>query len=170
LSNTPGVITRSYTFVAAAAALAIVLGYFKLYRLPQGGSITLETVPILFIALWKGPRTGIQAGIVAGLLKLILDPFIIHPVQILLDYPIPFACLGCAAFSSALPRLGIVLGNTLRFACHLISGVVFFSSYAPDGSSVWYYSAMYNASYILPEALIALFIVPPILRRISSTM
>jgi thiamine transporter ThiT len=35
--------TRAITAVAAATALALVLGYLKLYRLPQGGSITLET-------------------------------------------------------------------------------------------------------------------------------
>jgi thiamine transporter len=153
--------------VAAAAALAIVLGYFKLYRLPQGGSITLETVPILFITLWKGARTGFLAGLLTGLLKLILDPFIIHPVQILLDYPIPFACLGLAAYPGSFPRLGIVLGNAARFSCHLFSGVVFFSAYAPDGTNVWYYSTLYNASYVVPETLIGLFLVPAIVRRIS---
>ena len=167
MSSHPTLIVRCFTFVAAASALAIVLGYFKLYRLPQGGSITLETVPILFITLWMGVRTGIFAGLLTGLLKLILDPFIIHPIQILLDYPIPFACLALSAYPDSLPRLGIILGNAARFTCHLVSGVIFFSSYAPEGSNVWYYSAIYNGSYIVPETIIGLFLVPPIMRRIS---
>ena len=153
--------------MAAAAALATVLGYLKLYRLPQGGSITLETVPILFLAQWKGMRPGIAAGLITGLLKLILDPFIIHPVQILLDYPIPFACLGLAAMPLRFPRMGILFANLLRLLCHFVSGAVFFASYAPQGVSVWKYSALYNASYVVPEAIIALLLVPPIYNRIA---
>jgi len=154
--------------VAAAAALATVLGFLKLYRLPQGGSITLEAVPILFLARWKGMRPGIVAGLLAGFLKLILDPFIIHPVQILLDYPIPFACLGLAAVPHRFPRVGILLANLSRFLCHFASGALFFASYAPEGVSVWKYSALYNFSYVGPEAIIALFLVPPICNRITG--
>ncbi|MDA0746610.1 MAG: energy-coupled thiamine transporter ThiT, partial [bacterium] len=110
---------RNLTALAAAAALAIFLGYLKLYRMPQGGSITLEAVPILFVALWRGPRTGILAGLFTGVLKLMLDPFIVHPVQVLLDYPLPFFCLGLVAYLPRFPRLGILLASTARWASHV---------------------------------------------------
>ncbi len=165
-SSHPGV--RGLTAVAATAALALILGYIKLYRLPQGGSITLEAVPILFLALWQGIRPGILAGLLTGILKLLFGPFIVHPVQLLLDYPLPFALLGLSAATPRAPRTGVLLGSLARWFSHFTSGIVFFGSYAPEGVSVWRYSALYNLSYIGPEALIALLLVPPLLRRIPD--
>ena len=158
--------TRAITAVAAATALALVLGYLKLYRLPQGGSITLEAVPVLLLALWHGPRLGFLCGCLTGVLKLVLDPFVVHPVQILLDYPLPFALLGLAGFSQGHPRLGILLASLGRWLSHVLSGAVFFATYAPQGVSVWHYSVLYNLSYAGPEAAIALLLVPTLLRRV----
>jgi len=156
---------RDLTASSAAAALAVVLGYMKIYRLPQGGSITLETVPILFVALWLGVRPGALAGALTGVLKLLLDPYIIHPIQILLDYPLPFALLAFSALFPHFPRTGILVGNGARWLSHFVSGVVFFGSFAPEGVAVWRYSAVYNLSYIGPEAVIGLLLVPVLIRR-----
>ena len=133
---------RDLTTAAMAAAMAVLLGYLKIYRLPQGGSITLETVPILFVALLRGARLGIFAGLITGCLKLLLGPFIVHPVQLLLDYPLPFALLGLSAILPRFPRIGILLGNSVRFLSHFVSGIVFFGSFVPEGMSIWRYSAL----------------------------
>ena len=159
---------RDLTTAAMAAAMAVLLGYLKIYRLPQGGSITLETVPIIFVALLRSARLGLFAGFITGGLKLLFGPFIVHPVQLLLDYPFPFALLGFSAVLPRTPRIGVLLGNLARWFSHFTSGVVFFGSYAPEGISVWRYSALYNLSYIGPEAFIALLLVPLLLRRISD--
>jgi thiamine transporter len=37
---------------------------------------------------------------------------------------------------------------------HVISGVVFFADYAPEGTPVLLYSLLYNGSYLLPEAVL----------------
>ncbi len=161
--------TRAITAVAAATALALVLGYLKLYRLPQGGSITLETVPVLLLALWRGPRLGVLCGCLTGVLKLVLDPFVVHPVQIFLDYPLPFALLGLAGLTRGHPRLGILLGSLGRWLSHVLSGAVFFAHYAPEGLSVWHYSVLYNLSYAGPEAAIAILLVPALLGRIIGS-
>jgi thiamine transporter len=142
-----------------AAALALVLGYLKLYQLPQGGSITLAAVPILYLSFWRGPRAAMLAGLLCGLLSLI-GGYIIHPVQLLLDYPLPFALLGVAGAFDRVPRLGILIAQALRCSCHIASGVIFFASYAPEGVTVWHYAALYNLSFILPEALISMIAVP----------
>lgn len=168
-SNTPTTNhTRAITAVAAATALALVLGYLKLYRLPQGGSITLETVPVLLLALWRGPRLGVLCGCLTGVLKLVLDPFVVHPVQILLDYPLPFALLGVAGIVQGHPRLGIILGSLGRWLSHVLAGAIFFAHYAPEGVSVWHYSVLYNLSYAGPEAAIAILLVPTLLRRVLT--
>ena len=163
---------RDLTAVGTGAALAIVLGIIckalPLPRLPYGGSITLESIPILFVALWRGWRPGVQTGVLCGLLQLLLDAHIYHPAQVLLDYPIAFGLLGLSAVVGyAIP--GILLGSVLRFTAHFASGIIFFGAYAPEGTSVWAYSAAYNATYIVPDAIIASVLVPLLLRRTGKT-
>ena len=46
------------------------------------------------------------------------------------------------------------MGTVLRCAAHVISGVVFFAEYAPEGTPVLLYSLLYNGSYLLPEAVL----------------
>ncbi|HDS74692.1 MAG TPA: hypothetical protein ENN56_04035 [Firmicutes bacterium] len=61
--------------------------------------------------------------------------------------------------------LGVLIGGALVFAAHFFAGVIFFAQYAPAGSSVWVYSAIYNASYVTPQIVLSLIILPPLLRR-----
>ena len=52
---------------------------------------------------------------------------------------------------------------------HFTSGVVFFATYAPEGTPVWIYSALYNAFYLIPEIILSALILPILLRRTAST-
>lgn len=151
---------RVYTLteIGVAVALSVILGMIRIYRMPQGGSVSLEMLPIFYVALRSGGSVGILAGLVLGLAKLLLGPYIVHPLQLLLDYPLAFAFLGLAGFFRRYPVIGIILGGFGRFAMHVLSGVVFFASYAPEGANVWLYSATYNASYMVPELVIAVVI------------
>ena len=157
---------RDLTASGVAAALALVLGYLKLYQLPQGGSITLAAVPILYLSFWRGPRAAMLAGLLCGLLSLI-GGYIIHPVQLLLDYPLPFALLEAAGAFTRTPRLGILVAQALRCSCHIASGIIFFASYAPEGVAVWHYAALYNLSFVLPETLICVIAVPLLRARLA---
>ncbi len=159
---------RNLTTVAMAAALAVVLGLIGKalpLQLPQGGSITLETVPIFFVAFWGGWRLGVFTGLIDGILQLFLGAFIVHPIQVLLDYPLPFALIGLSGLLPKYPRIGILFGSLMCWGSHVISGVVFFSQYAPEGTPVWLYSALYNASFVGPAALINIILIPLLLRR-----
>ncbi|MGE5584784.1 MAG: energy-coupled thiamine transporter ThiT [Bacillota bacterium] len=146
------------TEVGVAVALAAVLSIIRVFRMPQGGSISLEMVPIFYVALRRGAGTGILAGLVLGMVKLVLEPYVVHPLQFLMDYPLAFAALGLAGFFSRVPLAGVLVGGAGRFLLHVLSGVVFFSSYAPEGSSVWVYSLTYNATYMVPEVVIAMVV------------
>lgn len=152
--------------VGVAAALSAVLSLIRLYRLPQGGSITLETIPVLYVALHRGVRIGMLTGLILGGVKLLLGATIVHPIQLILDYPLAFALLGCAGFVCALPAVGVLVGQVARGLSHFLSGVVFFGSFAPKGMNVWAYSAAYNLSYVLPEAILAMIVVPILLRKV----
>jgi len=61
-----------------------------------------------------------------------------------------------------------VAGGLARFVMHFLSGVVFFGQYAPAGTSAALYSFIYNITYIGPEIILALFVAPLILRRLSK--
>ena len=148
--------TRVLTEVVAAVALSGVLHLITLYQLPEGGRITAAAmVPVLFVAIRRGPRIGILAGIAFGLVVLIEEPYIYHPLQVLLDYPLAYGALGLAGFFRKLPLAGVITGIAGRFVCHFTSGLVFFATYAPPGLSPILYSAIYNVSYLIPELVVS---------------
>lgn len=159
---------RRLAETGVALALAFVLHKYVFYQLPNGGRITAGSmVPIFYIALrWGGPW-GIATGIVNGLLVYVSEPFFVHPVQWLLDYPIAFGALGLAGFLPKVPGVAIILGGAGRFLSHYLSGVVFFASYAPKGQSPWLYSALYNGSYMLPEVIISVVLTYLVLRSLQ---
>lgn len=152
---TPQLIAR----IGIVLALATILKMLRIYHFPQGGSITFGSmVPILLLAFIYGPEVGCLTGFLYGVITLIMDPFILHPVQVIFDYPLPFMVLGIAGFFKNKRELGAALAIFFRFVCHFISGVVFFGSYAPDGMSPLLYSLSVNGPLIGLEGLICLVI------------
>ncbi|MBU7016120.1 MAG: energy-coupled thiamine transporter ThiT [Theionarchaea archaeon] len=61
--------------------------------------------------------------------------------------------------------LGVIVGIAGRFLCHFISGVIFFSEYAPEGMNPWIYSALYNGSYILGELIISVILIYLLIKK-----
>ena len=163
--------TRVLTEAALAIALAFVLGLIKIFQMPFGGSISLEMIPLILLALRQGPMVGVVAGSAYGLLNLAVQPVVVHPVQVLFDYPLAFGALGLAGFFRPTVR-GAVIGATVavlaRLVCHFVSGVVFFASYAPEGWNPYVYSGAYNAAYLVPSLVIALVVVVVLLRALEG--
>ena len=133
----------------------IPLFYLKIFRMPQGGSITLEMAPLLFFAYRHGFKWGAGAGAMSGLLQMLFGGYIAHPVQAILDYPLAFACMGAAGLFRRQPVLGAMAAGGLRLFCHVLSGVIFFGSYAPEGENPWIYSTVYNAGYMIPALILS---------------
>ena len=147
--------TRMLVNVALMLAMAVILHQLRLYRMPQGGSITCGSMlPLLLISYCYGPWVGCLGGFIYGFFNIIQDPYLLHPIQVLFDYPLPYMGLGLAALWPAHRYASTLLAFTVRFACHIISGVVFFASYAPAGTSPLIYSLIFNASYLVPECVI----------------
>jgi thiamine transporter len=155
---------------AILVAVAQILGYIKLFPMwPNGGSITLAAFPIALYAVRWGVGRGLLAGFVFGVLQLLMDEAYAWGWQsMLLDYLVAFTPLGLAGLFKGkkwgiFP--GIVLGNLGRFVVHYISGVTIYRIYEPteipgigtfDGAEL--YSLVYNGSYMLPCALLALVV------------
>ncbi|WP_196001080.1 energy-coupled thiamine transporter ThiT [Clostridium sp. 1001271B_151109_B4] len=143
--------------IGLAIALAFILDMIKIYSLPNGGgSISLGSmIPIIIISFVYGPSIGLFTGFLFGLFKLILDPYILNPIQVLFDYPLPFMAVGVAGFFKN-KYLGASVSMLLRFISHFISGVVFFGSYAPEGISPIIYSLSVNGLAVGGELIICL--------------
>ena len=87
--------TKKLVFSAAAIALATVISVvIKLPSLPNGGSVTLfSMLCICLVGYWYGLKTGLTAAVAYGILQFITGPYVVHPAQVLLDYPLAFAAL-----------------------------------------------------------------------------
>jgi thiamine transporter len=144
--------------VALAVALAAVLNFLQI-RLPiniAGGSVNLCMLPIAIVALRRGAVAGAVAGALFGCVDLILEPYVLVPIQVILDYPAPYLLFGLGvglfsplyrkaaekdehrvtgrfiARSTALIILAVAVGGILRYIPHVLSGVFFFAEYAAD--------------------------------------
>jgi len=157
-------------------ALAEVLSLLKVFEMPQGGSVTpASMLPIILFALCFGPSWGLGVAFLYSILQAFIGGYILAPAQVLLDYTFAFTLLGTAGFFAAkkssriaetniLRRLHLIpywkillstlLAIILRLFCSFLSGIIFYASYAPEGQAVWIYSLVYNASFLIPEAII----------------
>lgn len=164
---------KQLAFSALAMTLAVVTSLYTVVEFPFGGSITLfRMFFICFIGFLYGTRAGIITGVAYGLLDFILGPYVIHPVQLLLDYPIAFGLLGLAGLLRQ-SKYGMIKGYLLgvlgRYLCHVITGVIFFSEYAGEQNPILY-SLGYNASYIVPEAIatVLVLLIPAVRSGLSE--
>ena len=159
--------TKSIAFAGIAIALSFALSYIRLFKLPQGGSVTFASLlPIMLFAYVYGPKKGILVGFFYGLLQAIQDPYIIHPAQFLLDYPIAFAFVGlagCLKDVDLLPKypqvkfvLAALIASIGRFAAHVLSGVFAFGAYAKDAGveNLFAYSTAYNSFVFIDIAIV----------------
>jgi len=167
---------RRMAETAIALALVAVLHRVKFGGLwPQGGSITAGSmIPIFLIALRWGPLWGVVTGMLASGIVAWVEPFFVHPVQIVLDYPVAFGVLGLAGLFPRQPVVGVVIAGALRFISHFLSGIVFFTSSARDaGLAPWVFSLFYNGGYMLPEIIISAILSMLLIRslqRLSPAM
>ena len=160
--------TRSIVYGAISIALSFALSYAKLFKLPQGGSVTFASLlPLMIYCCMFGTRRGLIVCAIYGVLQALQDPFIIHPMQFLLDYPLAFGLIGVSGIfmekgvfkdkKVVAFLLGGVLAVVLRYACHVCSGVFAFADYADldKYDTAIAYSMAYN-SFAFVDMLIAL--------------
>ncbi|MBR0576429.1 energy-coupled thiamine transporter ThiT [Proteiniclasticum sp. BAD-10] len=148
--------------IAISVAICAVLNSLPLFHMPQGGSVTLaSTLPIILMAYAHGPEVGMLTGFLFGVVNLFMGPYIVHPLQTLLDYPLPFMLVGTAGYFKN-RFVGSIAGQLLRLIMHVLSGVIFFAAYAPEGQQeglgLWIYSLGYNGSFVAMELVILLAI------------
>lgn len=162
---------------ALMVAFAIVLDHIiPMPSWPQGGSISVAAVPIIFYAYRRGLFMGGMAALVWSITQLLIGPFYVPPANtmmaivlcVLLDYILGFTVIGTAPFFAGIFKkrrlfgygAGAAIVCFIRFLFSYLSGATLFGSYADEGVSPWLYSFLYNGGYMLPNmVLTALLIV-----------
>ncbi len=161
------IIALAYVIELLCVWLNAVTGVGAL--LPFGGTITISMLPIAYYSFRHGIGWGLGVGFVYSLLQMLLG-FYVPPANVwwavvlcvLLDYVIAFSVIGAADLFAKLfgkRRLigygvGAVAVCLVRFVCSFLSGVILWGSYAPENMNVWVYSLVYNASYMIPNAIL----------------
>ncbi len=143
---------------AIMVALAQVLGYLKLYSMPNGGSISLIMVPIFLYCLRWGLSRGLIASFALGTLQFLLDgAFALSWQSILGDYVLAYGVIGVAGLFHGQKYglfYGTLFGCFLRFLVAWVVGATVWGEYMPeqflgmDMTNPWIYSAIYNGIYI----------------------
>ena len=166
--------TKVMARIGIALALATILHLIKIVDLPNGaGSINLGSmVPILIISFMYGPEIGMLTGFLFGIIYLIISPYILHPIQVLFDYPLPYMAVGLAVFFKNNKLIGATFGMFIEFIFHFISGVLFFGQFAPEGWSPVLYSFIMNGSVVAGNLLVVLVILSliPISRLVNKNV
>ncbi len=154
---------RLLTEGAILIALAEILSFLPLYKLPWGGSIDFAMLPIVLFCCRWGFGSGMLVSTVHGILQMLFEGGIAIGWQSILgDYLIAYAVLGVAGLFKGNFPLGAVAACTARFAVHYVVGATIWAEYMPEVffgmtmTTPWLYSALYNGAYMFPDMLILL--------------
>ena len=158
---------------AIMIALATVLSFIRVVKLPWGGSITLlSMLPIVLFSIRRGIKAGLTVsflfslvqfiqGIMDGLFGWGLTPGSLIAC-IFLDYLLAFTVLRLAGIlrQKGVPGwiAGIAFAILLRFTMHFLSGVIIWQSFGQLWGEFFtentvLYSLLYNGAYMLPEMI-----------------
>lgn len=151
---------KMLAYAALCIAISFVLSYIRLLKMPQGGSITpASMLPIMMFAYAFGFGPGLVCSMAYGVLQMFQDMEILGWVQATLDYVLAFGSLALVALfrnwkSPFNFSVGVVVAGIVRVFFHVLSGVVYFAEYAPEGMNPLVYSLVYNLSSAGVDALI----------------
>ena len=168
---------KMLAYAALCIAISFVLSYVRLFRMPQGGSITPATMlTVMMFAYAFGFGPGLVCSMAYGVLQMFQDMYIVGWVQATLDYVLAFGSLALVAlfrgWKSPLNfSVGVVVAGIVRVFFHVLSGVVYFAEYAPEGMNPLVYSLVYNLSSVGVDALIcAVIAFIPGVRKFTRSM
>lgn len=159
---------KQLAFCAVSIALGTVLSYIKVFSFPTGGSITLLSMLVICLpGYWFGLGAGIMTGVAYGVLQMLIDPYILYPMQLVMDYLLAFGALGLAGLFAKRKHgmiPGYITGVLGRYVFAVLSGWIFFGMYAWEGWNPLLYSVVYNGIYIFAEAIVTIVILllPPV--------
>ena len=203
--------TKRLALSGVLLAMSVVLSFIKVFEWPFGGSITAcSMLPIAILGYTSGLKWGLLCGTVHGIMQAITGATVTSAFAgmnagsaiaiIIIDYIIAFAASGLSGMlkgklqnHSAAFTLGTAIAIFLRYIAHVVSGYIFYKSYAdwffgevmvnnfsaslmekcsPNMLGI-IYSVIYNGAYMLPELIltcIAAALVISLIKPVRSEM
>jgi len=204
--------TKKMVTSAMLIAIGTVLSLFTPFNLPFGGGITLAScLPVILISFIYGIKSGLFAGFVYSILQMVVGINTVSAfflpgdsqmvlwkaiVVCLLDYVAAYTVLGFGGIfknkirnSSIALILGVIFAMALRYIIHIVSGAIFFGSWAEwffsqdgfykigqtilntfSGTSLSIvYSVFYNGLYMVPEIIITATVAPIIYKILNTS-
>ena len=150
---------------AICLALTCVLSMIKLFRMPNGGSVTpASMLPLMLFAYVYGVGPGLVLGAIYGMLDFALGGWFLSVPQFLMDYPVAFAMCGLAGLFRKNSdvrlglSLGVVVGSLGRYIAAVAAGVLFWSDLTEGLAPALIYSLGYNGTYMAVECVICVVI------------
>lgn len=152
--------TREIVLMSFYIALFIVFevagNMIVFFKMPQGGSLGISTIPLLLASYHLGWRKGLYIGLLSVLLQF-MTGVIYSPnlLGFLLDYVLAFSIYGLA---SIFPNRkwfysGVIITNLSRLLFSTISGVIVWKT-------TWIASFVYNAYFMIPTMLLGIIMIP----------
>lgn len=160
---------RMIAFGAISVSLSFVLSCIRLFRMPQGGSVTPGSMlPIMLFSAAYGFGPGLLAGLCYGVLQYLQGGWFMNVWQFALDYLLAFSALGLAGLAKNWPKKwglypAIVIAAITRALSATLAGIMFWET-APWASLV------YNGTYLIPDTLICIVLAVLIGNRMLKLM
>ena len=139
---------------------------------PNGGSIGFAMIAVLIVSYRRGFLPGLLTGLVMGLFDIATKAYVIHPMQVLFDYILPYAVVGFAGllkpfFDKSEKKVekilwlvgGAVLGGLLKLTSHYLAGVFFWAdpeyfAWNLNSMNPYLYCFVYNIAFVGPSIVI----------------
>ena len=189
-------LTVSAIMIAFSVSISAICAVMPFLNLPFGGGFTIASMlPIIIVAYMYGTKWGLLTAFTYSILQMLLgfntvSAFFLPGdsqmiwwravLVILIDYVIAYSVLGLGGIfrNKVETKKALVLGSVyaifLRYLAHIISGAIFFGTWAEwfftqDGFPAWgekilevfsgnslsiVYSVIYNGTYMIPEIII----------------
>ena len=191
--------TKKLAMSAMLTALSAVLAAISMViplQLPFGGSVTLASMlPIILVGYMFGVKWGLGSAFVFSVIQMLLGWGTVSAffmpgdsqmvwynavIVCIIDYILAYTVLGLSGVLSrkiknpaAALCMGSVFALLLRYLCHILSGAIFFGTWAEwfftdimPGVGTWVlssfsgfglaavYSVVYNGLYMIPEIIL----------------
>ena len=175
MKNTTNLV-RTLCEIGIFAALGFVFdelqGIFFGSIFPNGGSIGFAMIAVLIIAYRRGFLPGLLTGLVMGLFDIMTKAYVIHPMQVLFDYILPYTVVGFAGllkpfFDKSEKKQekilwlisGAFIGGLLKLVSHYLAGVFFWAdpkyfAWNLNQMNPYLYCFVYNIAFIGPSIVI----------------
>ena len=150
--------TRDLVIIALISAISYTLSMIVVFRMPQGGSITLYLVPLLIAAFNDNFKNCLMIGIVTSVLQVVIGGYILNPVQVMFDYFIPVTIICISGYlikrkdrTLTTNLIGFGLACVISLLSYVCSGILFYETpFLP--------SLIYNATFFIPTIIINIIV------------